>query len=200
MSRRTQLICLAVTALIMAGVQWYFRPPAEVPLPSAAVAQFYVYCPKCGLEMTCPAEQAEKPPFCPHCGPSRPMQVSTVSRGSAQASATPTNWFIVAAALGIPITLAICVYLLGRPGQPVIVSQADEAYRFNCPGCGHEMSSTSYRKGSTAVCPVCSELFVVTGTDTPKTEDRRREESSDLEAGLRSRLRKQSRDKRRRPR
>ena len=128
------------------------------------------------------------------------MQVSTVPRGSREASATPINWLIVAAAFGIPTSLAIGVYLLGRSGQPVIVSETEEAYRFKCPGCGHGMSSTSYRKGSTAVCPVCSELFVVTGVDTPKSEDHRREESSDLEAGLRSKLRKQTRGKRPRPR
>jgi hypothetical protein len=112
----------------------------------------------------------------------------------------PTNWLIVAAAFGIPISLAIGVYVLGRSGQPLVVSEAEETYHFKCPGCGHSMSSKSYRRGSTAVCPVCSELFVVTGTEGPTTESKRREDSSELEAGMRSRLRKQTRDKRRPPR
>jgi hypothetical protein len=200
MSTRTQLLCLAVAALIMASIQWYFRRPAAGPLPSASVAQFYVYCPQCGLEMTCPAEQADKPPFCPHCGKERRMQVSTVPHASREMAGTPPNWLLVAAAFGVPISLAIGVYVLGRSGQPLEVSETEEAYHFKCPGCGHSMTSRSYRRGSTAVCPVCSELFVVTGAEGPTTESTRREDSSELEAGMRSRLRKQTRDKRRRPR
>jgi rubrerythrin len=198
MSTRVQLICLAFLALAMAAIQWQFRRSS--PPPTAGAAKYYLYCPECGLEMTWPEEHIENPPFCPHCGAGKQMQLSTFSRNDGQAPAVAPNRYFVAAAFGLPIALAVGVYWLGRERKRRRPAEPDEVLEFKCPGCGHAMASAAYRRGSTAVCPVCSELFVVTASDESVSAEGRWDESREMEAHLRSSLRKKPRTKRRRPR
>jgi hypothetical protein len=129
------------------------------------------------------------------------MQVSSSSRTSGDGPVPQTSWLFVGLMFGIPTALAIGVYRLSRRsrGQQVPTAE-DDGIQFSCPGCGHEMASRSYRKGSTVVCPICAELFVVTGSDRPGTAMDRSDQQRDLEAGLRSKLRKKKPGKPRRPR
>ena len=50
-----------------------------------------------------------------------------------------------------------------------------------CPGCGHGVSTASFRLGSTAVCPACTEMFVVGGPSRLGSVRRTPEESPDDE-------------------
>ncbi len=199
MSTRVQLISLAFLALAMAAIQWQFRHPAA-RTPVAGASKYYLYCPECGLEMTWPEERVDKLPPCPHCGLEKPMQLSTISRNNGDMPAVTPNRLFVASAFGVPMLLAVAVYWFGRGRRPVESDEPDEVLSFKCPSCGHAMTSASFRRGSTAVCPVCSELFIVTSAEEAKSDERRWQESRDLEDNLRSSLRKKPQTKRRRPR
>jgi transcription elongation factor Elf1 len=200
MSTRMQLLCLVLVGLTLAAATSHLRGP--VVRREASGTQKYLYCPECGLEMTAPAEAAEgKQTFCPHCGLTHPMQVSSSSRTNGDGPGSQTSWLFVGLMFGVPAALAIGVYGLSRSREQQQVPTAeDDGIEFSCPGCGHTMASKSYRKGSTVVCPICAELFVVTGSDRAGTEMDRADQQRDLEAGLRSKLRKKRPGKPRRPR
>lgn len=177
MSTRTQLVGLALAAFAMATVQWCTRRPAAKPTVAAAT-QFFAHCAACGLEMTCPSERADDPPPCPHCGTGRRMEINTFSRNNGETPAVPLNRRLLATAFGVPAALAVGVYYLGRRAKERQSSEGEEEVcRFKCPGCGHGMTSTTYRRGSTAICPACAEVFVVASLDGQETADRNGQES-----------------------
>jgi transcription elongation factor Elf1 len=186
MSTRMQLLCLILIGLTLAAATSHLRRRA--PRREAEPGQQYAYCPECGLELTITPGADRKHNFCPHCGVDHPMQVNGFSRTNGEAPVLGPNRLLVAAIFGVPAALAVGVYSLSRKrGQP---KQADgeEVFQFSCPSCGHTIASNSYRKGSTAVCPACAELFVVAGS-SPEDGLDRSDEEHELEDGLRSKLR-----------
>jgi transcription elongation factor Elf1 len=199
MSTRMQLLCLVLVGLTLAAATSHLRhapPPRET-----SGTQKYLYCPECGLEMTAHREAAEgKQTACPHCGVKHPMQVSSYSRTDGGGPRLQTSWLFVGLMFGVPAALAVGVYSVSRARARLPQDEADDVFQFSCPGCGHAMASNSYRKGSTAVCPVCAELFVVTGSDTAAKAIDRSDQERDLEDGLRSKLRKKKPGKPRPPR
>ena len=106
----------------------------------------------------------------------------------------------MAAMFAVPAALAIGVYSLSRVKRQPKQVDGEDVFEFSCPGCGHTMTSNSYRKGSTAVCPVCAELFVVTGSQEEEGQMDRSDEEHELEEGLRAKLRKKKPGRMRKPR
>jgi uncharacterized paraquat-inducible protein A len=198
MSTRMQLLCLILVSLAVAAATAHLRQPAR-KLETRS-GQRFLYCPECELEIAVPAEMEPKQTFCPHCGVTKPMQINSYSRTNGAAPPLPNNRLLMAAMFGVPAALLLGLYSLSRKRPSRQASGADEVFQFSCPGCHHTMASNSYRKGSTAVCPVCAELFVVTGSDKSDATVDRPDEERDLEDGLRSRLRKKKPRRPRRPR
>jgi transcription elongation factor Elf1 len=197
MSTRSQLLCLILIGLGLAAATSHWRRPAPAQVESKA--QKYLYCPVCGLEMTMPADVDQKHSFCPHCGVDHPMQVSTFSRTNGELPTPPANRLLIAAMFGVPVALAVGVYTLGRARNPGLPEADGDLFRFECPRCGHVIASNSYRKGSTAVCPACAEMFVATTRLATDLTDERIEKAQEFEDGLRNALRT-NKPERRRPR
>jgi transcription elongation factor Elf1 len=194
-----QLLCLVLFGLGLAAATYHLRQPT--PVRRTGVAQRYWYCPECGLELALPAEADPKQKYCPHCGPNKPMQVNSFSRTNGEAPSLPTNRWFVGAMFGIPVALAVGLYAVSRARGGVQNPESDrEAFQFDCPGCGHTIISNSYRKGSTAVCPACAELFVVTKSIANESAVDRSDKARDLEDQMRSTLRKKSSKGRKPPR
>jgi predicted RNA-binding Zn-ribbon protein involved in translation (DUF1610 family) len=149
--------------------------------------------------MTCPPELEQTKNFCPHCGNGKRMEVTTYSRNNGEAPPLSTNRVLIATLFGVPAALLIGLYSFSQARKGSTLSSDEDVFRFKCPGCGHAMASNSYRKGSTAVCPVCAELFVVTDPEASKSGTTREDKARDYEDGLRSILRKKSPGKRRKP-
>jgi predicted RNA-binding Zn-ribbon protein involved in translation (DUF1610 family) len=164
--RRPVWMGLAVLGLGLAAltglVVFSLQPTATTP-PSAGEPQRYLYCPQCRLEMTCAPGQEARETFCPHCGKAWIMEVNTFSRrkGESPPLSASKKQVLWAVGLGLPVALAaaalaVAVYWSGReptPENAVVV--------FACPACGHKLRSQILAPGSTAVCPVCGEHFLV---------------------------------------
>jgi predicted RNA-binding Zn-ribbon protein involved in translation (DUF1610 family) len=198
MSTRMQFLCLVLAGLFLAAATSHLRRP--VAQKNTATAQHYAYCSECGLEMTVPSELEQKKTFCPHCGVDHPMQISTHSQTNGEGPVSRTNWPFVATVFAVPTALAIGVYSLSRARRRGGSVAEEDVYEFTCPGCGHTMASKSYRKGSTAVCPACAELFVVGSSDAEGIASDRPDEQRELEDGLRNKLRKKKTSRSRKPR
>ncbi len=157
------LVCLGLFGLGMAAA-WSRSRRAEPP--PGGVPQRYLYCPECGLEMTCPPEFEGRKTFCPHCL-TRRMEVNAFSRNG-DGPRPPVNRALVALAVAVPLALAAAVYAAGRLRARQEQGPGAEARRFACPECGHRMASNVFGPGSTAVCPACAAQFVVPGAKARK--------------------------------
>jgi hypothetical protein len=135
----------------------------ESPPRKTGESQRLLYCPECGLEMTCPSEFEHRPINCPHCVKQR-MEVTAVSRAGGNAAPSRANWVVVAVAIGLPLALAVALYGAGRVRAGREQGSEANARQVSCPGCGHKMKSGVFGPGATAVCPACAEHFVVPGT------------------------------------
>jgi hypothetical protein len=146
--------------VVLSGLTIHSAFRRAKPLPPGEKAQMYLYCPECGLEMTCPPGDEDKATFCPHCGVTRRMEVHSYSF-SGGGPGFRASRLVLAVGFGVPIALSVAVYLLGRRqasrGQAAVVKHGKIA----CPFCGHKLSAAPFGSGSTAVCPVCTERFVV---------------------------------------
>jgi DNA-directed RNA polymerase subunit RPC12/RpoP len=183
-----QLLCLVLFGLLLAAATSHLRRP---PPLEQAKGQRYWYCAECGLEMTIPADRADKPIACPHCGPGKQMAVHSFSINNGERPALALNRPFLALIFGVPILLAVGLYAANRARRQKPRTDADqEVFRFRCPACSHEIESNSYRKGSTAVCPACAELFVVTKAVSDPEDLVESEQAQELEDGIRSKLRK----------
>jgi transcription elongation factor Elf1 len=160
---RLGAVGLGLAALIGLSMFLPLRRPTSAP--SASEPQRYLYCPQCGLEMTCPVDQETRATFCPHCGKSQPMEVNTSSHaGSEGPPLSPTIKVLLAVAIGLPVVLAVLAYQFGRQRTPKGAVNV-----FACPACGHKLRSQIVGPGSTAVCPTCAEHFLV-GAAHPAAE------------------------------
>jgi transcription elongation factor Elf1 len=152
---RLAVLGSGLAALLALAV--FSLPHAAQTPPPASESQRYLYCPQCRLEMTCPPDQEPGVAFCPHCGKDRIMEVNTFSRRNGESPPlSPTGKVLLAVAIGLPVALAVAVYLSGRQRTP-----EGAAIVFACPACGHKLRSQVLAPGSTAVCPACSEHFPV---------------------------------------
>jgi hypothetical protein len=155
------IICLGFIVLGVATMltrSRRYEPPAVTSEP-----QRYLYCPECGLEMTCPAEYVGRQTFCPHCGVTKAMEVNTFSHNAGEAPRSPPNRALLAIAFGVPVALAAAVYATGRLRARRVQTSEGDARQLACPACGHKMTAKVFSPGSTAVCPACAEQFVVPG-------------------------------------
>jgi transcription elongation factor Elf1 len=158
---RVGILCLGFVGLAIATT--LTRSRRDEPPPLTSEAQRYLYCPECGLEMTCPPEYAGRVTFCPHCGISKKMEVNSFSHGAGEAPRSPPNRALLAVAFGVPVALAAAVYATGRLRAAREHTPEGDGRRLACPGCGHKMTAKVFSPGSTAVCPACAEQFVVPG-------------------------------------
>ncbi len=178
MKKRLGLLCLGFVVLSVAT--YLTRGRRHEPPPAGGQPQHYLYCAECGLEMTCAPGQEGERTFCPHCGVTHPMQLTTYSRNQGEGPRPPLNRLFLAMAFGVPTALAVAIYLLRRPPPHSAEPAEDEPLRFACPNCGHQIASRAFRAGSIAVCPECAEQFVVggpatfAGPHTPQGGDRSR--------------------------
>jgi hypothetical protein len=140
------------------------RPRRQAEAPDRPLqAQWYLYCPECGLEMTCPPGDEERATFCPRCSMKRRMELNRFSRGSDGGPRPQANRAMIVAAFGVPVVLALIVYAVGWVRAKREQTPEGESRRAACPGCGHKMTTAVFAPGSTAACPVCREQFVVPG-------------------------------------
>lgn len=161
MDKRWRLIALAFVALsVLTTYSWLRRAK---PAPRDGESVRYLYCPECGLEMTCPPGDEDKATFCPHCGKSRQMEVHSFSLNGGGGPGFRANRTLLAVAFGVPIALAVLVYLLRRLQARREREVEADTRQIACPACGHELSTAIFGPGSTAVCPECAERFVVRG-------------------------------------
>jgi hypothetical protein len=158
-TRRLILLCVGFATLSVLTVVTKSRR-AERP-HAVGVAQSWLYCPECGLEMTCPTGAEGSQTFCPHCGPKYPMQVSAVSRGAGEGQHSGPKLLVMVVAFAVPAALAVAVYAASRARHPPEDEPAPERFDVSCPACGHAMTSTALGPGSRAVCPDCAHPFVV---------------------------------------
>jgi uncharacterized paraquat-inducible protein A len=191
-----QLLCVVLVGLTLAALTSQWRRPTVQR--EQAQHQRYAYCPECGLELTLPIDGSQKPMTCPHCGPAKQMEINSFSRTNGEGPAIPLNRPLLVALFAVPIGLAITFYAVSARRQKRSLDADSELFRFKCPGCGHIMESMTYRQGSTAVCPACAELFVVTKADGDASSSARTDKAKDLEDGIRSALRKKKRGDRKR--
>jgi predicted RNA-binding Zn-ribbon protein involved in translation (DUF1610 family) len=170
--KRLGLLCLGFVVLSVAT--YLTRGRRLEPPPAGGQPQHYLYCAECGLEMTCaPGQDAERT-FCPHCGVTHKMELTTYSRNQGEGPRQPLNRLLLVVAFGVPTALAVAIYLKSRTRERTEKPAEGEPLRFACPNCGHQLASRAFRAGSTAVCPECAEQFVVggpatlTGPNTPQ--------------------------------
>jgi uncharacterized paraquat-inducible protein A len=151
---------IAISFVVLLGLTIHSALRRAERLRAVEKPQMYLYCPECGLEMTCPPGAEDKAAFCPHCGMTRRMEVHSYSVNGG-GPGFRANRLVLAVAIGVPIALGVAIYLLGRRqasrGQATVVKHGKIA----CPFCGHKLSAAPFGPGSTAVCPVCTERFVV---------------------------------------
>jgi uncharacterized paraquat-inducible protein A len=159
------LVCLGFVVMGLATA-WSRSRRAELS-PPAGQQQRYLYCPECGLEMTCPPEFEDRVMSCPHCVKRR-MEVNSFSRANGDAPRAHANGAVLAIAVGMPVALAAAVCAASRLRSKPEQTPEGDARRLTCPGCRHKMNSKVFGPGSTAVCPACAHQFVVPGTEGRK--------------------------------
>ncbi len=159
------LLCLGFVALAVATAVTRRPPPTTT---AGAEAQHYLYCPECGLEMTCPPEYVKEGMACPHCGAGKRMRVNAHSQSDGLVPGLASSRWVVPLVFGVPVVLAVVVFALERVSNRPRSSAQPPPSEVSCPRCNHRMASGIFGPGSTVICPECAERFKVPGEPTAR--------------------------------
>jgi predicted RNA-binding Zn-ribbon protein involved in translation (DUF1610 family) len=158
-----RLVTLSVGLLAVMGAVWYFYPSSAEEDESVVekVRDLVWSCPNCGLEMTCPPEDAAKKMLCPRCIAQRILMIARDRHeskfGSLLQPGSPVSPLIL---LGITLLLALTLLALRQRPAPQPVKRVVRLSSYPCPACGHRMNYSSSEVGRKATCPACAEQVV----------------------------------------
>ncbi len=150
-----QSIAAALAVLLLATGGWltYAWLAGQPKVASGQPQKMWLYCPKCGLEMSAAPGDDKKVIPCPHCaGKGQVMEVRNFSKR--EGVSAPPNPAVPGVVFGVTLVMALAWGYFGWLRN--LGGKGETAYlRLNCPGCDRRLRYRADQVGQLGKCPRC---------------------------------------------
>ncbi len=148
---------LALLAILALGWGLPCLVQGQTPAEQQPGPQYWLYCPRCGLEMTCPPDLVKEGCICPRCA-RRDVRMQVTTSPPSQAGESSSNGSPVVRwiALGLAATMAVAWAILKRH-QAAQAQAANDLRPASCQVCGATLKYRECDEGLTGTCPTCGE-------------------------------------------
>jgi hypothetical protein len=176
--RRRSAVRVALLGAVVLG--WGLPCVLRGQQPADREPKYWLVCPRCGLEMTCPPEWVKTGCMCPRCGRTDAHMDVTTSPPSREGEASGGGSRVVR---WLAITVAVLLAAAWVAMKCIQAAQAradrDDLRPSPCPVCGAILKYRETDAGLTVTCPACGEKVTY---NPPQEEEAPGPESGTLEA------------------